>query len=186
MYKISITGPESTGKSWLAENLAYVFDGEWVSEYAREYLENLQRPYNVDDIVIIARQQRQNEYKLAAKNPHFLFCDTDMLVCKIWCEVKYGFCPQQILDLYMEDDYQLYLLMNIDLPWVNDPLREHPHMRQQLFELYLNTLIKDQKPFEVISGLNGQRLTNAVQALIRHFGDASNFLLPQRLDAYKY
>ncbi|HNQ59170.1 MAG TPA: ATP-binding protein [Bacteroidales bacterium] len=185
MIKISITGPESTGKSWLSENLAYVFNTIWVKEYAREYLERLDHPYTIDDVITIARKQRQLEHEIASYKPHLMFCDTDMLVCKIWCEVKFGYCPPQIIELYQEDDYQLYLLMDIDLPWVYDPLREHPHFRQELFKIYLNTLTLDHKPFEVIKGLNGERLINAVNAIMHHFVGIKEMLIPERIQSYE-
>lgn len=116
MIKIAITGPESTGKSWLSSTLAQIFGVPWVPEFAREYLSEMNRPYILEDVIFIAQMQRNAEKLAAQTNPPILFCDTDMIVCKIWCEVKYGFCPPEIQALRLEDDYNLYLLTDIDLP----------------------------------------------------------------------
>lgn len=182
MIKISITGPESTGKSWLSSTLAQIFGAPWVPEFAREYLNEINRPYTLEDVVYIAQRQRQAEIEAALSNPPILFCDTDMAVCKIWCEVKYGFCPPEILKLRQEDDYHLYLLTDIDLPWTYDPLREHPHMRRELFDLYLQEMKQYSHPFEIVSGINGKRVEAAVHHLLRHFPNISCFI---RQEEYK-
>lgn len=182
MIKISITGPESTGKSWLSRTLAQVFDTIWVPEFARTYLTHINRPYTLDDVIFIAQQQRLAENIAACQQPELLFCDTDIIVCKIWCEVKYGFCPYEIQRLRQEDDYDIYLLTYIDLPWTYDPLREHPHFRHQLFELYLNELQQSGHPYEIVSGIHGQRLKNAVEYLLQHFPHITQWL---KTDQYK-
>ncbi len=176
MIKISITGPESTGKSWLSSTLALIFGAPWVPEFAREYLNEINRPYTLEDVVYIAQRQRQAEIEAALSNPPILFCDTDMAVCKIWCEVKYGFCPPEILKLRKQDDYDLYLLTNIDLPWTYDPLREHPHMRRELFDIYFREMNQAGHPFEVVSGINGKRIESAVNHLLNHFPQISVYL----------
>lgn len=182
MIKISITGPESTGKSWLSSTLAQIFGVPWVPEFAREYLNTINRPYTLEDVVLIAQRQRQAELEAAMLKPSLLFCDTDIVVCKIWCEVKYGFCPQEILKLRNEDDYHLYLLTDIDLPWSYDPLREHPHLRRELFEMYHHELVAANNLFEIVNGLNGKRIESAVNHLVHHFPSISDFL---NKDEYK-
>jgi len=124
--RIAITGPESTGKSMLAENLAIHYRTEWIPEYAREYINNLDRPYNYDDILIIAKEQIKREERMFGKANQFLFCDTGLIVTKIWCEYKYGKCHKWIHDNIENHKYDLYLLADIDLSWQPDPLREHP------------------------------------------------------------
>lgn len=74
--KIAITGPESTGKSLLAEQLARYYNTVYVPEYAREYIDNLNKPYNFDDILKIAKAQLKNEKLLETKANKILFCDT--------------------------------------------------------------------------------------------------------------
>jgi NadR type nicotinamide-nucleotide adenylyltransferase len=166
--KIAITGPESTGKSMLAEQLAARFQTVWVPEFAREYLEQLGKPYTEEDILLIAQGQMAAE---ALQLPHanrFLFCDTELLVTKIWSEVKYKRCHPWIMNSLEEHRYDLYLLCDIDLPWQYDPLREHPDQRQYLFDLYHRELKNRKFPFAVVRGAGPDRLENAIE-IIKQF-----------------
>ncbi|MCS7004622.1 MAG: ATP-binding protein [Cytophagales bacterium] len=157
--KIAITGPESTGKTTLAQALAQHYQTVWVPEYAREYLENLPRKYNYDDILIIAQRQLQKEQELLLKANRYLFVDTELLVTKIWCEHVFGKCHQWIIDHLHKQKYDLYLLCNIDLPWTFDPLREHPHLREYLFKWYLREIKSFQWNFAIINGFDIQERT---------------------------
>ena len=163
--RIVITGPESSGKSTLARELAGHFKTVWIAEYAREYIENLNRNYNYDDILEIAKGQISRENKLAKKGGQFLFCDTGLLVTKIWCEVKFGKCHPWILDTMEEHHYDLYLLCKPDIPWQADPQRENPFDRDGLFERYLNELTTRKLPFFIVEGKGGKRLHNAIQCI---------------------
>ena len=169
MIKIAITGPESTGKSWLSRSLSEVFNAPWVMEYARIYLESLNQPYTIKDVIAIARGQRLWERGKEVLQPSWLFCDTDMTVCRVWCEVKYGYCPDPVLDLYHQDDYHLYLLCAPDLPWEPDPLREHPSYRWELFEMYRTHLNQKGIPWHSIQGVGTQRLILAMEILANAF-----------------
>ncbi len=164
--KISITGPESTGKSWLAEQLARHFNTAWAPEYSREYLESLDRPYNYNDILEIAKMQLKKESDILPEARKFLFCDTDLIVSKIWCDVKYGKCHEWIEKNILENEYELYLLCDIDLPWEQDPLREHPDRREYLFNLYKRTLSEYKLNFKIISGEGDKRLQNAINVIL--------------------
>lgn len=160
--RIAVTGPESTGKSMLAEQLAGHYGTVWVPEFARAYLDNLGRPYREEDIPEIARGQFRAEHDLAAIASGYLFCDTELLVTKIWSEVKYGRCHPWITETMALHPHDLYLLCDIDLPWEFDPLREHPDLRGYLFGLYRDELEARGWPYAVISGLGAQRLRNAI------------------------
>ena len=131
-------------------------------EYAREYLQEINRPYNYEDILRIAKGQLKAE-DLAARTGKLLFCDTDLLVTSIWCQVKYGKCHEWINRKLKKHKYQIYLLCDIDLPWEYDPLREHPEMRQELFELYLKVLKENGFNYKIINGTNKARLENAIE-----------------------
>jgi NadR type nicotinamide-nucleotide adenylyltransferase len=171
--KIAVTGPESTGKSILAEQLAAHYKTTWVPEYAREYLDHLGRPYEEKDIVAIARGQLSREALKFEQASGFFFCDTELLVTKIWSEVKYNRCHPWILKSIATHRYDLYLLCDIDLPWQYDPLREHPDQRQYLFDLYYRELTKCNYPFSVVFGSGPDRLANAIQRI-------ETFFSPQR------
>jgi NadR type nicotinamide-nucleotide adenylyltransferase len=163
--KIVVTGPESTGKSTLCEQLATKYNTNWVPEYAREYLMKLGRPYTYDDLLIIARGQLDMEDRITAslKSP-LLFIDTDMYVMKVWCEYVFGKCHPFILDEIVNRKYDAYLLCNTDLPWVADELREYPDLesREQLFHMYKDLMINQSTPWCVISGNYDERLQKAI------------------------
>ncbi len=165
LKRIAITGPESTGKSTLAESLAKHYHTLWVPEYARGYIDQMKREYNQEDILIIAQQQLLQEEAAAKQANDFLFLDTEFLVTKIWSEVKYKSCHPWIAKQYREHVYDLYLLCNVDLPWEEDPQREHPHLRQYLYDLYYNDLTSSKLPFSVVSGTGKERLKNAVNLI---------------------
>ncbi len=174
ILRIAITGPESTGKSWLAGNLANHYHTVWVPEYAREYLENLGRPYQQDDIVKIAAGQLFHEESKAKAASGYLFCDTELLVTKIWSEVKFGMCDSWILSGIETHRYDLYLLCDIDLPWEYDPLREHPNQRQFLFDRYQKELSSRNFPFFVVNGADGSRLHKAIDIIEEYFNRLDN------------
>jgi NadR type nicotinamide-nucleotide adenylyltransferase len=165
VLRIAITGPESTGKSELAKQLAAYYQTVFVPEFAREYLSKLGRSYVFEDIVTIAKGQLELEDSLAEKAEKILFCDTDLLVTKIWSIYKYGKCDAWIEEKVKSHRYDLYLLCGIDLPWTQDPLRENPGQREELFGLYLKELQQLKVKFAIISGLDERRLRNAILAM---------------------
>jgi NadR type nicotinamide-nucleotide adenylyltransferase len=169
--KVAITGPESTGKSILTRELAEHYQTAWVPEYARGYLEQLGRPYGEKDILLIAQGQMMHEESQLPEANDFLFCDTELLVTKIWSEVKYNRCDPWISEAVDSHRYDLYLLCDIDLPWEYDPLREHPDLRRFLFDLYYNELKNRNFPFAVVRGTGKDRLDHAI-------GIVENFFSP--------
>ncbi len=169
--KIAIVGPEYTGKSLLAAALAENFETVWVPEIARSYLENLNRPYNQSDVEIIARLQIEEEDRMITTANQILFCDTTLLVIKVWMENAYGFCPAWILESIKSRHYDLFLLPDIDLEWQPDPLREHPNAREYFKELYIKELIDLQANYKIISGKGLARTLNGAKAVKFHFPD---------------
>ena len=163
--KVAIIGPECTGKSELSHHLADHFTTEWVPEYARAYLDKLRRPYTQDDLIKIAHGQLrlEDEYTIDANN--FLICDTNLYVIKIWSMFKYGNCPEEILKTIASRKYDLYLLTYVDSPWQDDPLREHPTKREELYQIYLNEMKNQPVPFVEIKGDREQRKATAVSAI---------------------
>jgi NadR type nicotinamide-nucleotide adenylyltransferase len=169
VLRIAITGPESTGKSELAKQLSIHYQTIFVPEVSRGYLEELGRSYEYHDIKEIAKNQLKLENTLAERADKILFCDTDMLVTKIWSSYKYGKCDPWIEEKARSHRYDLYLLCNIDLPWVEDPLREHPNKREELFGIYLKELQILKVNFAIISGTGPARTENAILAISRAF-----------------
>ncbi len=170
--KIAVTGPESTGKSKLAKNLAEHFQTVFVPEHARVYIDKLTRPYNQEDILIIAENQLLNEKKAMISANRFLICDTELIVTKIWSMHKYNSCHPWILEQIKQNRYDLFLLCDIDLPWEFDLQREHPHHRKYFLDWYQKELKEYGFPYRVVSGEGERRLQNAID-IINHFFSTS-------------
>jgi len=162
---IAITGPESTGKSSIARNLAHYYNARWVPEYAREYIDTLSRPYVFEDILNIAKGQQERERLIQSETTGLIFYDTELTVTMIWSDYKFRKCDPWIVEQYEKQDFDLYLLMDIDLPWQPDPQREHPDKRKELFELYRNELERLNRRFTIVSGEGEERIQNAIRAI---------------------
>ncbi|MEE4178700.1 MAG: ATP-binding protein [Bacteroides sp.] len=163
--KIAITGPESTGKSWLAEGLASHYQAPFVPEYARTYIDGLSRDYEKQDLLQIAKGQIAAQQEMELQAPVMLLCDTELIVIKVWSLHKYGTCDPFILSAIERQDFDLYLLCNIDLPWEFDEQREHPHLRQFFLNWYQKELEYYGFPYAVVRGLGEERLMCAVEAV---------------------
>lgn len=165
MIRIAVTGPESTGKSMLCAALAKELNGVVIPEYARDYLEELPQPYTREDVLTIARTQHSmvNEAFLG-KNP-VVISDTELLVISIWLNHRYGDSDPWVEEQLKQQKFDIYLLCNIDLPWQEDPLREHPHLRNHFFNLYRQRLEELGFNYHVVSGEDKARLENALFAI---------------------
>lgn len=168
LNRIVIIGPESTGKSTLSGQLAGHYQTAWVPEYARAYLDRLQRDYTENDLLTIARGQAgEEDAKSREARGGLLFCDTDLYVIKVWSEHRYDDCHPWILEQIAQRKYDLYLLTYIDIPWTADPQREHPQpeMRKYFYRIYRDIVINSGVPWVDIRGGYEQRLAAAIQAV---------------------
>ncbi len=163
--KIAVTGPESTGKTALAQQMAKMFNATWVPEYAREYLININRPYTAEDLDIIAENQIKTLEKAQNKETNLIIADTELLVIKIWYEHAFKKCPQWILEALEKQKFDLYLLCYVDIPWSYDPLREHPHLRSYFYGQYKKELKTRGWPFAVVAGNGSERINNAADLI---------------------
>jgi nicotinamide riboside kinase len=166
MYRIAVTGPESTGKSELTKALADHFGCPFVPEFAREYVEKLHRPYAREDVEIIARKQIEfeNEYLQNNQFPYVIF-DTELIITKVWFQYCYGEVPEFVQKQLESGFFDLYLLCEPDLPWIPDPVREHGDDREYFFELYRSEIVQLGKPYQLISGIGEERTDNAIKAV---------------------
>lgn len=165
MKKIAIIGPESTGKSDMALQLSHQLDCDWVPEYARFYLDRLNRPYEKEDLIEIAKGQLAWEDEKTQRGEEWLICDTNLIVINVWSDFKYGDTDPWILEQMDQRLYDHYLLMDIDLPWRPDPQREHPQKRKELFKIYKDHLDSRKLTYSVVSGIEEDRLASAMKAL---------------------
>lgn len=165
MLKIALVGPESTGKSTLTVALAEFYGAAFLPEYAREYIAGLTRPYLLDDIVHIAQSQLALEHSIQLTSNNILFCDTNLLVTKIWAQNAFHAVPSFINEHWKPSDYVLHLLMDVDIPWQPDPLREHPHLRTFLFDKYEAELKQSGANYKIIKGLGNERFEAAMNAV---------------------
>ena len=188
--KIVILGPESTGKSTLCELLAQYFGTQWCPEFAREYLMTNGKEYDFDDLLTIAKGQLalEDEYSAmvnnqwlkvdgskwvnaqtlsTSSNPPLLFIDTDMYVMKVWAEYVFNKCHQFILNEIVSREYDLYILCDVDLPWVKDELREYPDEanRKELYYIYKDLLTNQHVPWVGIHGNYEERVQSAIDAV---------------------
>ncbi len=164
--KIVLTGPESTGKTWLAKRLARHYQTDWISEYAREYVENLKRNYNYSDLVVIAQYQVNVVKDYKGKVNRFLFFDTDLIILKVWFDVVYNECPAWLTESIGNRDIDLYLLCDTDIKWEYDPVRENADKnREVLIKMYKQEIQSSGVPFVLIRGKDNARLANAVNAV---------------------
>lgn len=170
MYKIAVTGPESTGKTMLVEALANYYQCPFVPEYARQYIESLDRPYNQKDVEIIAHKQiAAEQYYTSNQGFDFVFFDTELIITKVWFDYCYGHTPPFVINALQTGFFDLYLLCEPDLPWVPDAVREHGSDREYFFELYRKEIEKLGKPYRCIQGTGEIRIQQAIQAINSFF-----------------
>ena len=163
--KIAVIGPESTGKSTMSAYLANYYHTVWVPEFARGYCEKLTAaPTWQDEINMFQGQLALEKEMLPAAN-RLLICDTTFITVKIWSDYTFGQSPQEVLDELLKHPYDLYLLLNIDLPWEEDPLRDFPHMREHFMETWYKELKALNARYVLISGTGEDRYTSAVKAI---------------------
>lgn len=174
--RVCLFGPESTGKSSLAARLARHFQTEYVAEFARELLNPKQGVCSAEDIPLIARGQMAAEDALARRANRVLICDTDVLLTTVWSDVLFGTCPDGVRRAAEERAYDLYLLLDIDAPWIDDKQRFLPHRRQDFFDRCRTTLERYGRPYRIVRGDWDERFRQACREI-------ESLLLGERLSS---
>ncbi|MFK7032387.1 DUF4301 family protein [Flavobacterium oreochromis] len=167
ILRITTYGPESTGKTTLARDLANYFNTTWIVEYARDFLmEILDKEGRIceeKDLLPIAVGQIAIENEALKKAHKFLFCDTNALVTKVYSDIYYNQCSPELEEAANLHYYDLYFLTDKDIPWEADGLRDSAEYRDLSFEIFKKNLIQYNKPFIQISGNKEERLNKAVK-----------------------
>ena len=167
LIKIAVYGPESTGKTTLAQQLAEHFGTHWVAEYAREYLQHKwdtkQEICTPEDLLPIAIGQVASENKALQTASDFIFCDTTVLVTKVYSEMYYQFCDPVLDKAARKHKYDLFFLTDIDVPWEADDLRDRPEQREAAMAQFEAALVANEKPYIRLSGSKEERLGTAIQ-----------------------
>jgi len=163
--RIAITGPESTGKTSLAMQLAELYDTVYVPEYARQYLDKNGTEYTYEDVLKMAKGQIELESQMLTKANDLLFADTEMIGYKIWLDFYGWEVPRWMSDHIKNNSFGLYLLTDIDLPWVADSQRTNPHDRELLFHRFEEELENAEANYGIISGAGPLRIDNAISTV---------------------
>jgi NadR type nicotinamide-nucleotide adenylyltransferase len=166
LKRIVIIGPESTGKTELAQFLAEQYNTVYVPEFARNYIEQLNRPYTYEDVEIIAHEQIKLGKEFSLKANRILFFDTYLIITKVWFQVVYKKIPDWLDEAIRNSSIDLFLLTNTELPWIPDKVRENGgEMREKLFELYKSELLHYGFKFSIITGTGKKRFTSALDEI---------------------
>lgn len=173
MIRVVLTGSESTGKSSLAWRIAKQFDADYVPEFVRGYAEKKGGVLSFADHGPIARGQIAIEDEHIATGKPLLIQDTDLLSTVLYCDHYFGQCPRWIVDAANERKPDLYLLCDIDIPWIADGVRDRGHLREEMQKLFRDAVLRSRVPFALVTGEGDARFSCATEAI-------DNFLLAHR------
>jgi NadR type nicotinamide-nucleotide adenylyltransferase len=167
VIRVVLTGSECTGKTTLAIRLAAHYGIEYVPEFVRDFAARKGAPIDFADHGAIARGQIALEDEYIARAHALLVQDTDLLSTVVYCTHYFGRCPPWIADAARGRRPDLYLLCEIDVPWIEDGIRDRGHMREEMQEMFRAAVYGAGAPFVAIAGESDQRFAAAVQAIDR-------------------
>ncbi|PZU09870.1 MAG: AsnC family transcriptional regulator [Sphingomonas sp.] len=162
---ICLHGPESTGKSTLAPALARHFDTLYLPEYGRTYCEAFGLALTMADLLAIGRTHAAMTRSTLRFCNRRLILDTDPLMTAAWAEMLF-----ERSDPWFEafdETANLYLLLDIDMPWVDDGTRffGDPERRRKFFDCSRDQLDRRGLPYVIISGPPEERFARSVEAI---------------------
>ncbi len=170
MKIVVLTGPESSGKSWLSNLIQAHFGGVLVGEYVRHFIDSQARDTCYADIEAIAQGQLAWEDAARAGQPSLLILDTHLLSNILWSNTLFGACPAWIEQALLARHYDLHLLLSPEaVNWHDDGQRCQPHLaeRQAFFQATEQWLQQHHQPFQVLQGDWQERKVAAFEAVSR-------------------
>lgn len=170
LRRICVTGPESTGKTTLAQRLAELAHCEWVPEASRLYAERKGSELDAIDVAPIAREHIRlvdaATERARARGDALLVLDTDLLSTVIYARYYYRLVPDWIERVERARRADLYLLCDIDVPWIPDGIRDRPANREEMFALFRDALVRRKAPFVLVHGTRDERWKIAERAVV--------------------
>jgi NadR type nicotinamide-nucleotide adenylyltransferase len=167
--RVVLIGSESTGKTTLAARLAAHYGVDWVPEFVRDYVERKGEPLAVADQGPIAHGQiaLEDAYRARAiaRAAPLLIQDTDLLSTAVYCAHYYGACPRWIDEAARARRPDLYLLLDVDIPWSPDPQRDRGDRRGEMQALFRDAVVRSGAAYRVICGSDDDRLRSAIAAI---------------------
>lgn len=179
MKHLVLTGSESVGKTTLATLLAARYGVRMVPEFVREYAEAKGAPLDFRDHGPIAKGQMAREDQIAAealaRGDTWMVHDTDLLSTVVYCHHYFGRCPEFIEQAAVARRPDAYLLLDVDVPWVADGVRDRADRRDEVQQLFVDTLERLQAPYTIIRGDWDTRMTQAAAVIDAVFAQTSPF-----------
>lgn len=163
--RVTLFGPESSGKSTLAQILARHYDTVVAPEYGRTYTETLGTSITADDLRKICRGHIASVAAAKRQANKILIEDTDPVMTALWSDMLLG-SRDPWFDSF-RDHADLYLLCDVDIPWEDDGTRyfETQADRQRFFDLCEKELLTRGVNYVKVSGTLRQRTLTAVKAI---------------------
>ena len=168
--RVTVSGSESTGKTWLAERLAIHFGTVWSPEFSRDYALQKGAPLDASDVEPIARGQMRAEDEMLRRAQGLAILDTDLVSTVVYAEHYYGQCPRWIEEEARARLADLYLLCQSDVAWVADPARDRPHARHEIHTAIAERLQRFGATSVVVRGRWDAREATAIAAIESRLG----------------
>lgn len=164
MIKISIVGPESSGKSTLALSLSQTLGCKLCEEYSRKYLEG-KTHYKISDLQIIAKEQNKIIKNGIKKGGKYIVADTCILDIELWSKIKFNKIEEKTLQLSSQEEFDIYFLCKPDMPWEYDKLRENQNNREKIYKEFISVIKEKKLNYFIVEGTLKKRMSYALKVI---------------------